>query len=31
MSAALAYAHDRNQARIIFQTRPGSYNDDSPP
>ncbi|MGH9252357.1 MAG: transposase [Acidimicrobiales bacterium] len=29
MSAALAYAHDRSQARIIFQTRPGSYNDDS--
>jgi transposase len=29
MSAALAYAHDRSDARIIFQTRPGAYNDDS--
>ena len=29
MSAALAYAHDRSDARIIFETRPGAYNDDS--
>jgi len=29
MAAALAYAHDRSQARIIFQTRPGAYNQDS--
>ncbi len=29
MSAALAYGHDRADARIIFQTRPGAYNDDS--
>ena len=29
MSAALAYAHDRSDARIIFETRPGAYNGDS--
>jgi putative transposase len=29
MSAALAYAHDRGEARIVFQTRPGAYNDES--
>ena len=29
MAAALAYAHDRSDARIIFQTRPGAYNDES--
>jgi hypothetical protein len=29
MSAALAYAHDRTAARIIFETRPGAYNQDS--
>jgi transposase len=29
MSAALAYAHDRSDARIVFETRPGAYNDDS--
>lgn len=29
MSAALAYAHDRSDARIVFQTRPGAYNDES--
>ena len=29
MAAALAYAHDRGDARIVFQTRPGAYNDDS--
>jgi transposase len=29
MSAALAYAHDRSDARIIFETRPGAYNQDS--
>jgi hypothetical protein len=29
MSAALAYAHDRADARIVFQTRPGAYNDES--
>jgi hypothetical protein len=29
MAAALAYAHDRSQARIVFQTRPGAYNDES--
>lgn len=28
MAAALAYAHDRSDARIIFQTRPGAYNDE---
>jgi len=29
MAAALAYAHDRSEARIVFQTRPGAYNDES--
>jgi putative transposase len=29
MSAAIAYAHDRSAARIVFQTRPGTYNDES--
>jgi putative transposase len=29
MAAALAYAADRSDARIIFQTRPGSYTDES--
>lgn len=29
MSAALAYAHDRSQARIVFQALPGAYNDES--
>ena len=29
MAAALAYAHDRGDARIVFQTRPGAYNDES--
>jgi transposase len=29
MSAAVAYAHDRATARIVFQTRPGAYNDES--
>jgi len=29
MSAAMAYAHDRSDARIVFQTRPGAYNDES--
>jgi transposase len=29
MAAALAYAHDRCSARIIFHTRPGAYNDES--
>jgi len=29
MSAALAYAHDGGDARIVFQTRPGAYNDES--
>jgi transposase len=29
MSAALAYGHDRRSARIVFQTRPGAYNDES--
>jgi putative transposase len=29
ISAAVAYAHDRSDARIIFETRPGSYNHDS--
>ena len=29
MAAALAYAHDRCEARIVFQTRPGAYNDES--
>jgi putative transposase len=29
MSAALAYAHDRSDARIVFHTRAGAYNDES--
>ena len=29
LAAALAYAHDRCEARIVFQTRPGAYNDES--
>jgi hypothetical protein len=29
MAAAIAYAHDRSQARIVFQTRPGAYSDSS--
>ena len=29
MSAAVAYAHDRGDARIVFQTRAGAYNDES--
>jgi DDE superfamily endonuclease len=29
MAAAVAYAHDRGDARIVFQTRPGAYNDES--
>jgi transposase len=29
MSAALAYAHDRSDARIVFHTLPGAYNDES--
>jgi transposase len=29
MAAALAYAPDRSQARLVFQTRPGAYNDES--
>ena len=29
MSAAIAYAHDRANARIVFHTRPGAYNDQS--
>jgi transposase len=29
MSAAVAYAHDARDARIVFQTRPGAYNDES--
>jgi transposase len=29
MSAALAYAHDRSDARIVFHTRAGAYNDQS--
>ena len=29
MAAALTYAHDRSEARIVFQTRPGAYNDES--
>jgi len=28
MSAALAYAYHRSDARIIFQTLPGAYNDE---
>jgi transposase len=29
MAAALAYGHDRSQARLVFQTRPGAYHDES--
>jgi transposase len=29
ISAALAYAHDRSHARIVFHTRAGAYNDES--
>jgi transposase len=29
MSAAVAYAHDRATARIVFATRAGAYNDES--
>jgi transposase len=29
MAAAVAYASDRGAARIVFQTRPGAYNDES--
>jgi putative transposase len=29
MAAALAYAHDRSDAGIVFHTRPGAYNDES--
>ena len=29
MSAALAYAHDRADARLVFETRAGAYNDES--
>jgi DDE superfamily endonuclease len=29
MAAAIAYAHDRSRARIVFQTRPGAYNDQA--
>jgi transposase len=29
MAAALAYTHDRRRGRIVFQTRPGAYNDES--
>ena len=29
MSAALAYAHDRANARVVFHTRAGAYNDES--
>ena len=29
MSAAVAYAYDRGDARIVFHTRPGAYNDES--
>ena len=29
MSAAVAYAHDRGDARIVFATRAGAYNDES--
>jgi len=29
MSAAVGYAHDGGDARIVFQTRPGTYNDES--
>ena len=29
MSAAVAYAHDRSNTRIVFATRAGAYNDES--
>lgn len=29
MAAAVAYGHDRSDAQIVFQTRPGAYNDES--
>jgi putative transposase len=29
MSAAVAYAYDGGDARIVFHTRPGAYNDES--
>ena len=29
MAAAIAYTHDRGDARIVFHTRPGAYNDES--
>jgi len=29
MAAALVYAPDHSGARIVFQTRPGAYNDES--
>jgi transposase len=29
MAAALAYAPDGTDARLVFQTRPGAYNDES--
>jgi hypothetical protein len=29
MSDAVAYAHDRSDARIVFHTRAGAYNDES--
>ena len=29
MAAALAYAPDGADARLVFQTRPGAYNDES--
>jgi putative transposase len=29
MAAAIAYAPDRSDARIVFQTHPGAYNDAS--
>jgi putative transposase len=29
MSAAVAYAWDRSDTRIVFQTRAGAYNDES--
>jgi hypothetical protein len=29
MAAVLAYASDGSQARVMFRTQPGSYNDTS--
>lgn len=29
MAAALAYAPDRSRAQLVFQTRPGTYNDEA--